>query len=464
MNDKVSEAFLSDNSYIWLVAKSMVEYMGFQDMREFLDENYYIKANLSQGTVLESASGRLSFSSYPVNYAEFVKKFTAELFPGGSMEQLSQDLDRNQLLSKLSGHTHFLKKEYALHDDRHNTLKLSLYCQLYLSGTEIIVAILLVDLTMLYSKNTETRDRAEFDTLTGTFSRAYGARLCIEQLEYYADEPAAVVAFDVIAFDAICDKYGQRGGNMVLVEAARNIYKTLPSDSVIIRSGPDEFTALIRKADPNRLEEMLSALAKVPFFAEDGEEKIGFRMALGYAMFPDDSREFSQLCRLAETALDHSRSAEEKSFYRYSKEILMDSKRGRTGFNMMDIADNIPGAILVYRAEGEEEIVYANTETVHLFECENFEDFMRWVHGKWEGFVYSEDYERIQREIHEQQSQEHNVNNLDYIHFRIITKNGVMREIEDIGHLVDSPYYGKLYYVFLHDLEQKENVLKIVKR
>ena len=48
MNDNVSEAFLSDNSYIWLVAKSMVEYMGFQGMREFLDENYYIKANLSQ--------------------------------------------------------------------------------------------------------------------------------------------------------------------------------------------------------------------------------------------------------------------------------------------------------------------------------------------------------------------------------------------------------------------------------
>ena len=460
MNDKVSEAFLSDNSYIWLVAKSMVEYMGFQDMREFLEENYYIKANLSRGTVLESANGRLPFSSYPVNYTEFMKKFTAELFPGGSTERLSQDLDRNQLLSKLSGRTHFLKKEYALYNDRRDTLKLSLYCQLYLSGTDIIAAILLVDLTTLYSKNGETRDRAEFDTLTGTFSRAYGEWLCIEQLEYYADEPTAIVSFDVIAFDVICDNFGQRGGNLVLVEAAKNIYKTLPSDSVIIRSGPDEFTALIRNADPDALEEMLGTLARVPFFARDGEEKIEFCLALGYAMFPDDSREFSQLCRRAEIALDHSRSAEEKRFYRFSKEMLKEAKRGHTGFNMMDIADNIPGAILVYRAEGEEEIIYANKETVRLFDCEDFEDFMKWVHGRWEGFVYGEDYERIQQEIHEQQSREHNVNNLDYIHFRIITKNGVMREIEDIGHLVDSPYYGKVYYVFLHDLEKKENVLK----
>ena len=140
--------------------------------------------------------------------------------------------------------------------------------------------------------------------------------------------------------------------------------------------------------------------------------------------------------------------------------MLRQAKRGHTGFNMMDIANNIPGAILVYRAGGEEEIIYANNETIRLFDCEDFEDFMRWVHGKWEGFVYGEDYERIQREIHEQQGRKHNVNNLDYIRFRIITKNGVMREIEDIGHLVDSPYYGKVYYVFLHDLEKKEDVLR----
>ena len=462
MNDNVSEAFLSDNSYIWLVAKSMVEYMGFQDMRAFLEDNYYIKANLSQGTILESASGKLPFESYPADYAEFVKKFAAEVFPGGNTERLSQDLDRNRLLSKLSGHTHFLKKEYALYNDRRSTLKLSLHCQLYLSGEDIIVAILLVDLTTLYRRNTEIRDRAEFDTLTGTFSRAYGERLCIEQLEYYADEPAAIVSFDVAAFDIICDEFGQRGGNLVLVETAKNIFQALPSNTVIIRSGPDEFTALVRNADERQLEAMLRTLAKVPFFVWDGDKKIEYRLALGYSMFPEDSREFSQLCRRAEVALDHSRTAGEKDFYRFKKGMLKEAKHGHAGFNMMDIADNIPGAILVYRAEGEEEIIYANKETVRLFDCDDFNDFMKWVHGRWEGFVYGEDYERIQQEIHEQQGREHNVNNLDYIHFRIITKNGVMRQIEDIGHLVDSPYYGKVYYVFLHDLEQKENVLKKV--
>ena len=459
MNDRITEQFLNDNSYIWLVAKSMVGYMGFKDMTEFLNDNYYIKVNMSRGTVEEFAGARLDFAAYPKDYAEFIRRFTEEVFPGGDTEQLRRDLDRNNLLSRMSGRAWFVSKEYALHDEEHNTLKLCLFGQLYTSGEEIFASMLAVDLTTLYRKNSRSKEHSEFDTLTGTFNRAYGERVGTERLEYHPDESAVVISADVAGFTAINAEHGQRGGNLVLVDAAVRLSSLLGTGRIITRTGPDEFICMMPGTTAEQAVEALRSLTADAFVVRDGEREIAYRLNAGYAVYPSDSRDYTQLCRMAEVAAGHSKLDSSAPFFHYERPMLRE-EHGSSGFNMTDIVNNIPGAILVYRADAEGEIIYANSETVRLFDCGNFDEFMAHTGGHWKGFVYHEDYERVESEIWGQQNAAGNETSTDYLRFRILTKNGVLRTVDDIGRLVDSPYYGKVFYVFLNDVNQKDDILQ----
>lgn len=48
--------------------------------------------------------------------------------------------------------------------------------------------------------------------------------------------------------------------------------------------------------------------------------------------------------------------------------------------------DSMPGGVLIYKANEEEEILYANHATLTIFECDSFDEFMELSDGsfkKW---------------------------------------------------------------------------------
>ena len=48
---------------------------------------------------------------------------------------------------------------------------------------------------------------------------------------------------------------------------------------------------------------------------------------------------------------------------------------------------------------------------------------------------------------------------IDYVKYRVVTKDGEERLVDDIGRLVHSRNNGDLFYVFLHDLNRKVQTL-----
>ena len=119
------------------------------------------------------------------------------------------------------------------------------------------------------------------------------------------------------------------------------------------------------------------------------------------------------------------------------------------------ISENMPGALLVYKNNENEEIVFVSEEIVKIFECDSIEDFMKFTGGSFSTIVYPEDVEKVEDSIREQVT---TTGGYDYIIYRIITKNGDIKTVEDWGHLVHDDNLGDLYYVYLHDMAISEKL------
>lgn len=117
------------------------------------------------------------------------------------------------------------------------------------------------------------------------------------------------------------------------------------------------------------------------------------------------------------------------------------------------IIDEMPGGFFIYRADESEEIIYANKALLRIFECETEGEFRALTGNSFKGIVYSEDYQAVEESIKEQIL--HSQYDLDYVEYRIVTKSGAVRWIEDYGHYMYSKEAGGLFYVFAGDATEK---------
>ena len=125
---------------------------------------------------------------------------------------------------------------------------------------------------------------------------------------------------------------------------------------------------------------------------------------------------------------------------------------------LQKISVNMPGALLVYKDNEAEEIIFASEEIANIFECENVQDFMKFTGGSFATIVYPEDIEEVESII---KSQIKIMKGYDYVTYRIITKNGNIKKIEDWGHLVHDEELGDIFYVYLHDMEIREKLTEL---
>ena len=122
------------------------------------------------------------------------------------------------------------------------------------------------------------------------------------------------------------------------------------------------------------------------------------------------------------------------------------------------LAANLPGTLLVYRANENEDIIFVSDDITNIFECDSVQDFMRFTGGSFANIVYPEDVEEISSIIKEQIAA---TGGYDYVTYRIITKNGRIKRVEDWGHFVHDDELGDLFYVYLHDMDLREQLTRI---
>ncbi len=144
-----------------------------------------------------------------------------------------------------------------------------------------------------------------------------------------------------------------------------------------------------------------------------------------------------------------------------SIESLMREREEYKHQSMAMVLANMADGFFVYKASGDEEILYVNPPVLKVFGCETIEEFRKLVNNSFSGMVHPEDLDRVQREIRHQIKQTDR--QLDFIRYRIITKDGEIRWIDDCGHLEG----GELFYVFISDVTgkiteaEKEKLLRL---
>lgn len=116
------------------------------------------------------------------------------------------------------------------------------------------------------------------------------------------------------------------------------------------------------------------------------------------------------------------------------------------------IMDEMPGGFFIYRAEDNEEIIYANKALLRIFGCNTMEEFRTLTGNSFKGVVHPDDWEEVEKSIWEQI--EDSRYDLDYVEYRIVRKDGEVRWIEDYGHFVRSGL-GDIFYVFAGDATEK---------
>lgn len=75
-----------------------------------------------------------------------------------------------------------------------------------------------------------------------------------------------------------------------------------------------------------------------------------------------------------------------------------------------------PGGVIVYYADGDEEIIHVNQYIVDLFECDSVDEFLKHTHGSFKEFVYSDDIDASEDSIWGQVDAH---DNYDHIYYRI---------------------------------------------
>lgn len=125
----------------------------------------------------------------------------------------------------------------------------------------------------------------------------------------------------------------------------------------------------------------------------------------------------------------------------------------KTAYEIIKFMDEMPGGFLIYHADNDEQIIYANNALLRIFQCNTLEEFRELTGNSFKGLVYHEDLNEVEQSIKEQIS--NSQYDLDYVEYRIVRKDGAIRWIEDYGHFIHSEAAGDIFYVFLGDATEK---------
>lgn len=295
----------------------------------------------------------------------------------------------------------------------------------------------------------ETAAHHEVDELTGLLNRTGIDRYVYEYLEQYPDKTGVLLVADIDNLQFINDRYGYVVGDEAIRCVASDVKYLFGHDSIIGRNASDEFLVFIKDTDWAQVEERVQRCAVRPHtFTFEGSE-IAITLSIGAAVYPVQGMNLPVLGRKADAAL-YQAKLQGKNTYQLFDATVNSRLRTTQGLDDIEIMDGLPGAVMVYRATGQGEILYGNQALVDLAECEDMDDLLRFVQGSFRNLIMPEDRDAVEKSIWNQIMHQEG-KRIDFVTFRIVTKKGNTRYVHDIGRLVRSPEHGEVFYDFLYD-------------
>ena len=302
--------------------------------------------------------------------------------------------------------------------------------------------------------NRRLLDRLEWtgmhDGLTGLLNRWGIDHVINDHLQKRADDPYVLALMDVDDFKTVNDVHGHDVGDCALETLAGIVTEVFPKGTILGRNGGDEFLAMVVGEDAARIDQILDELFSRELGCTHEGTWYPLSMSVGYAKCPEQAKDLKEAYSHADEAL-YAVKLEGKSSYRGFSYDLDRGERTQLGFTPRDFIENVPGAVVIHRA-GDGEILFANDETVRLFGCDDFGDFLELVGGTYAGVIHPDDRQRVRDEMAEQDGLEA-VAKTDHVSFRIVTKQGDVCRVLQNGRGVMVEGMGEVFYELIIDID-----------
>lgn len=327
---------------------------------------------------------------------------------------------------------------------------------IFFGGLSLVLLLtgLTIVLFLLDERRVELKELAHKDGLTKLYNR-YGFDEMAEKMIKKDPEAYYVAALlDVDDFKLINDMYGHAYGDKALISLAENMRKFFPSSALLGRNGGDEFCILLPNCTMEEIKEALIEFTKTPKTFSYKGQTYSFCISLGYAEYPNNAIERSQLMRCADAALYEVKLHGKNGCMAY-KEGLQSGVRKQLGFVLNDISENLPGAFIIYRADKEDdEIFYANKEFLDMAGYENLDAFFNGTKKSFRNLIREDQQKAVEASIWNQiESGSKN----DYIHYQLRRQDGTYIPVLDQGRIVESERFGKVFYVLFMDWQAMQS-------
>lgn len=318
----------------------------------------------------------------------------------------------------------------------------------------LFIVVLLSGLTgtifNLDEKRKELKTLSTKDPLTGLFNRNGFDEAFARYLKKHPKESCVGVQLDIDDFKLINDVYGHAAGDQALCQLAQSMRDSFTDGAILGRNGGDEFIFVLTGTIFQEAKEKIEAFTSMPrYFQSDGKEH-AFHISVGYAEYPTDVEDANTLIHAADIALYEVKLRGKANCLHY-QQGFHPVRRVRLGFGLRDISTNLPGAFLIYSADPDnDQLFYANHEMITYAGCENLDDFVIHYQRSFRNLIRPDERNRVEKSIWDQIHSGGSGDN-DYVQFHFVKKDGTEHPVLDHGRIVESAYYGKVFYVLIMD-------------
>jgi diguanylate cyclase (GGDEF)-like protein/PAS domain S-box-containing protein len=167
----------------------------------------------------------------------------------------------------------------------------------------------------------QVRHLANHDAMTGLPNRNFFSEVVEQDLRLAErrDTRLALLFIDLDRFKPVNDAYGHATGDLLLVQVAQRIVRTVRGSDLAARLGGDEFVVLLRditeEAALSVAEKIRGAMGET-FMVE--ERQLHISCSIGIAMFPGGGRSVAELIQNADRAMYAAKEAGRNAVSRFS--------------------------------------------------------------------------------------------------------------------------------------------------
>jgi len=277
------------------------------------------------------------------------------------------------------------------------------------------------------------------DGLTGLYNRKGLDKMLKEW--WPEAERAVMIILDIDDFKFINDLYGHPVGDEVLKKLARLLNSYFGDIGFVGRNGGDEFVVVLREKSIEDVEKRIADFCRLPkYYALDGGKK-EFFVSAGVAVYPEGAADLKNMFKQADEALYGVKIRGKNGYHIYDAKLEHQLPRNGLGFNLNSISKNLPAAILIYKLDQHDTLLYASEAMLKLSGDDSLEAMQQRIGGSVLALVRDSERESFHQDSEESEQR--------IYRYQLQNSRGEQLNVELCRSLENHPLYGKICYAVM---------------